>query len=345
MPIHNRENIGSTPDWAYGAKVLSALYSDMPNLLRMRNEFGATALILYCCPELTNSWCPSGTWEEVATFIKAAHNNSLKVVGYYDTTLVEAAFHAGHEAWTQRNADGMEQSYQPAHVQPRRHAYCFNSPWSARVQDIAGRYMRAGADGVFLDNPNYYEFAGKACFCAFCQKKFRQESGKDLKVADDQERIGFLKRSIQDHVLRVFDSICRAAGGRLQPALLCNSAGSIPTNCLATLGSCENVLFREMFPGGKEQGAALKEERAEFPDKPLWVILTEGSGAKSWASDIDLAAMEFDAILEEISSIGASPMVWSTIPSQDPLRPGFTEHSIFVHPQLADVVKKHFLKH
>lgn len=344
MNAVDRDSVGQAPAWAYGARILSALSSDMPNLKRMRDEFGATAVLLYCCPETTNAWCPAGTWKEVEAFIKEAHRAGLKVVCYYDTTLAEESFHSGHEAWTQRNAEGLEQSYQPAHVKPRRHAYCFNSPWSGRVQEIASRYVRTGADGVFLDNPCYYEFVGKSCFCAFCQERFRKESGKELKLAGDQERVEFLKRSIQGHVLRVYDAIRLAAGAGSAPVLTCNSSSSLPTNCLATLGSCENVLFREMFPGAPEQGASLEKERAEFSGKPLWVILTEESGARRWVADLDLAAREFDGILEEIFSIGASPMVWSTIPSQDPSRPGFTEHSIFGHPRLAGAVKRHFLK-
>ena len=344
MSTPDKKNVGPAPAWAYGAKILSALYSDKPNLERMRHEFGATAVLLYHCPETTNAWCPSGTWKEVEDFITEAHHSGLKILCYYDTTNTEESFHPGHEDWTQRNADGVAQSYHPAHVKPLRYCHCFNSPWSERVQDIASHYMRAGADGVFLDNPCYYEFVGKSCFCPRCQEKFRKESGKDLRLADDRERVGFLKRSIQEHVLRVFDAQRRAVEGRLQPALACNSSGHLPTNCLATLGHCENVLFREMFPGQEGQALSLKRERAEFPDKPLWVILTE-SGVSKWASDIDLAAKEFDAILAEISSIGAAPMAWSTIPSQDPLMPGFTEHSIFNRPQLADVIKKHFLAH
>jgi len=77
-------------------------------------------------------------------------------------------------------------------------------------------------------------------------------------------------------------------------------------------------------------------------DKPLWVILTEESGSKLWTTSAARAAKEFDELLGMVCQLGLCPMVWATIPSQDPLHPGFTEVSIYNQPELAKVVARHF---
>lgn len=347
--VSNTVYIGEAPGWTENARVFSALYGDIPNLGRARKEFGATAVLLYCCPEITNAWCPGGTWKQVEEFIMAAHENGLHVICYYDTTLAEESFYPGHESWTQRNERGEPLHYQPAHVKPVRYAYCFNSPWSDRVQEIAGHYVEAGADGVFLDNPCYYsseiisQFAGRSCFCSHCQEQFRQYANKDIFSASDGERIEWLKKSIQNHVVRVYEAMLPPAHGR-SPVITCNSAGSSPTNRLSTLGPYENVLFRELFPGNPNLIDELKKERSRFPGKPLWAILTEASGSKNWTTDVDAAVSEFDGILKAVSDTDICPMIWSTIPSQDPVAPGFTDISIYTNPRFADVVKKYFLK-
>lgn len=336
-------DIKDAPKWAYEARILSALYKDISNLERTRREFGANTILLYCCPEITNTWCPSGTWEQVEEFIQSAHKNDLRVICYYDTTLTEESFYQGHEGWTQRNERNEPQHYQPNHVKPHRYAYCYNSPWSERVQEIARHYVSVGADGVFLDNPCYYVFTGKSCFCTYCQQQFRQYTGKNLFSISDQERTEWLKKSIQNHIQRVYKAMISVGHDR-SLVITANTIGNAPTRCLATLGPYENVLFREISPGNQNIVTALEQERSSFLEKPLWVILTEHSGSKGWAMDVEVAARELDEILHSIFAINACPMVWSTIPSQDPDKPGFTNVSIYTNSHLANVVKKHFLK-
>ena len=331
------------PEWAKNARILSAVYEDIAFLKRTREEFGATVVLLYCSPEVTNGWCPRGTWIHVKDFIQEAHKNGLKVICYYDTTLVEESFYseADHANWVQKNEHGAPQHYQPAHIIPQRYAYCFNSPWSDHVIGIVKRYFASGADGIFLDNPQYYSFTGKTCFCDYCKERFKKETGRSILFASDDARTDWLSQCISEHVFRINSSIEYVSEGS-SLVITCNTSGSDPTRSLSTLGQSENVLFCEIVTGEKGAIDKLNKDRKMFLNKPLWVILTEPPGSQKWSKDINAATKDIDSLLGTVFNINACPMVWSDIPSQDPDKPGFTGLSIYREPVLAEVVKKYF---
>lgn len=86
----------------------------------------------------------------------------------------------------------------------------------------------------------------------------------------------------------------------------------------------------------------IRRDRAAFEDKPLWVILTEHAGQQDgWCTDVEGAANSLRRMLRQVTQAGACPMVWSTIPSQDPWAPGFTDVSVYNEPTLADVLRCH----
>ncbi len=337
-------DIEPAPTWAHGARILSAVYDDVPWLERAAGEFGASVLLLYCAPETTNGWCPVGTWDQVAHFIAQARGVGLHVVCYYDTTWTEACFHpSGPDDTCQRTPGGEPQTYRPPHVWQLRYAHCFNTAWSARVAAIAARYVTVGADGVFLDNPNYYTWRGPGCFCETCRSRFAQETGLDLDTAAEETRIAWHQDSLCRHVERVYRSMRAAAPDGRGLVITCNTANpKLPMQRLDSLGRAENVVFRETFPGHPDPRHALRQDAAVWPDKPLWVILTEGGGSQAWRRDVSLAVAQFDTMLEHILAVQACPMVWSSIPSQDPNRPGFALTSIYSHPALGEVVARRF---
>jgi len=331
------------PSWAHKARILSAQYQDVPNLSRAREEFGASVMLLYCCPETTNGWCPAGTWDQIAFFIQHAHAHGLKVVCYYDTTTTEESFLSPERReWVQTTVEGKPCSFNRRHVWHLRYAFCFNSPWSQHVARIARRYVASGADGIFLDNPQYYSFTGTTCFCKFCRQGFKQETGQDLPQAEEAVRIAWHQKSLREHVKRVYAAASEAAPSK-QLVITCNTSNpALPMQRLDSLGRAENVIFRETFSGQKNAREGLRADAAVFPKKPLWVILTEGSGSKGWTSNVQTAVTQCDKLLGEVIELGLSPMVWATIPSQDPLNPGFTQTSIYNQPDLGKVVAKHF---
>jgi len=242
----------------------------------------------------------------------------------------------------QTTVDGKACQFNRRHVWHLRYAFCYNSPWSQHVARIARRYAAAGADGIFLDNPQYYSFVGTTCFCKFCRQAFKQETEQELAKADEAVRIAFHQKSLREHVKRVYAAASEAAPAK-QMVMTCNTSNpALPMQRLDSLGQAENVIFRETFAGQKNAKEHLRRDAAVFPRKPLWVILTEGSGAKGWTGNVPRAAAQYDECLGNIMELGLCPMVWATIPSQDPLNPGFTQDSIYNQPELAKVVAKHF---
>jgi len=332
----------AAPAWAHKARILSAVYEDVPNLKRAREEFGATVMLLYCCPETTNGWCPAGTWDQIAFFIRHAHDNGLKVVCYYDTTTTEESFlNQERREWVQTTVEGKPCTFNRPHVWQLRYAFCYNTPWSQHVARIARRYVASGADGIFLDNPQYYSFTGTTCFCKCCRQAFTQETGQDLSKAEEAVRIAFHQKSLREHVKRVYAAASEAAPSK-QLVITCNtSSPTLPMQRLDSLGRAENVIFRETGVSKKSR-EKLQADAAVFPKKPLWVILTEHSGSKVWINNVSTAATQLDGLLSAVIELGLCPMVWATIPSQDPLHPGFTQSSIYNRPELGKVVAKHF---
>lgn len=334
------------PEWARKARILSAEYRDVPNLARAREEFRATVMLLYCCPETTNGWCPAGTWDQIAFFIEKAHAQNLKVVCYYDTTTTEESFlSSGRRGWIQTTLNGKPCQFHRPHVWHLRYAFCYNTPWSQHVASIARRYAELGADGIFLDNPQYYPDVGTTCFCNYCRQAFKRETGQDLQRADEAVRIAFHQKSLREHVKRVYAAASEAAPGK-QLVITCNTSNpALPMQRLDSLGLAENVIFRETFPGHKNARRGLLADAAVFPKKPLWVILTSAGllvKSKKRIIDVPTAIEQTDKLLAEIIELGLCPMVWATLPSEDPLNPGFTQTSIYNQPELAKVVAKHF---
>lgn len=328
------------PKWAERAKILSAIYDDIPYLKQARDEFGATTLILYHSPEITNGWCPRGTWQEVEEFIEKAHHLGLKVICYYDTTLVEESFfNAGHKDWVQRNEFGEPQHYQPEHIRQHRYALCFNSPWSEYVCEIAVGYMKRGADGIFLDNPDYYNFTGKSCFCPYCREKFVKEKGKDIFSVNEEERISWLGKCFVEHLQRVYEAIF-SVSYRGSFVFTCNISGNTPVRNVNLISPYVNVIFRELSPLNRDEWEQLKNEKVIVENKPIWIILTEGIKGH-WVTPED-AAKDIEKLCKVVKSINACPMIWSTLPTFDPDRPPFGNISIYNSPSLGNVVKKCF---
>jgi len=325
------------PAWAASARILSATCEDMDRLADVRNRFGATVVLLYGVGQTSNGWCPRASYERIGQFIARAHDNDLKVVCYFDTTLAEEEFFKdAHCEWAQRDEAGQPIHYQPTHIRQHRYAFCFNSPWSEYVQRAAARYAELGADGVFLDNPDYYTFGGKkSCFCSYCQERFKKETGADIFQVPEGARVKWLGKCLGEHIGRVREAMTRAAPAR-PVVVTANVCGDGPIRSMRVLGPYLNVLFREAGGAGPHLRKRLERDRDEGSGKPLWVVLT-----MEWRSPAETARVLAEQI-EDVLAVGACPMVWATLPSWDPKRPGFSEISIYSEPLLAGVVERFF---
>jgi len=329
--------IAPAPAWAASARVLSATCDDIGRLADTKDRFGATVVLLYAVGQTSNGWCPEASYERIGEFITRAHETELKVVCYFDTTLAEEKFFQGaHCEWAQQDQSGKPIHYQPKHIRQQRYAFCFNSPWSKYVASAASRYAQLGADGVFLDNPDYYTFGGKkSCFCANCQRCFKEETGGHIFAVTDDTRLKWLGKCLGEHISRVHGAMGKATPDR-PLVVTANICGAGPIRNMRVLGPYLNVLFREVG-GGAELRKTLEADLRACSGKPLWVIMTTPWG------DPPETARSLAAQLEDVLGSGACPMVWATLPSWNPERPGFGETSIYSESLLGDVVKKFYL--
>ena len=117
-------NIGLAPLWAHSARILGVRYDELDRLREFAESYAASVVILYLVPEMSNGWCPQGTYAEIADFVEEAHRWGLKVLGYFDSSTADEAFYTGvHQDWVQRNSAGKPQYYRPRHISQGRHCY------------------------------------------------------------------------------------------------------------------------------------------------------------------------------------------------------------------------------
>ncbi|MBN1343360.1 MAG: hypothetical protein JXQ73_11805 [Phycisphaerae bacterium] len=325
------------PQWARGARVLGVRYEDISRLEELRKAYHASVLILYHVPEVSNGWCPQGTWEEVEKFVKAAHDHGFKVMGYLDGTYAEEKFHTGeHKDWVQRNRKGEPEHYQPEHIRQHRYCYCFNGPWHDRWVRIAEREAKIGMDGMFVDNPDYMAKCGESCFCSHCQRRFRQEKGGDLFTAPDEVRRNWLSQCLGWHVRDVYNALKRTRPDK-EFAITSNTCGPSRHRSMGVLGPNENVLFREASGRHPDCRAMVERDQFDGGRKPLWFILTTG---KKWTPE---TGRLYECLLASVVSAGGCPMVWAHNYSDDPNRPGFsTTDTIFAHAEVGRAVAECF---
>ena len=90
-----------------------------------------------------------------------------------------------HSDWAQVNRDGEiillehvpfnERDYEPEWPQ-----LCINSPFINHVKKEIIEALELGVDGVFLDSFRYQPDVERACYCKWCNEKFKQEYGYDM---------------------------------------------------------------------------------------------------------------------------------------------------------------------
>jgi len=327
----------TTPEWAKGARILGVTYGDLSRLETLRKTYHASVLILYHVPEVSNGWCPQGTWQEVEAFVAEAHRHGFKVLGYFDGTYAEEKFHTGeHKDWVQRNRQGNPQHYQPKHIPQHRYCYCFNSPWHDRWVRIAEREAKLGMDGMFVDNPDYMDKCGESCFCPHCQRRFREETGCDLFKGNDEVRRNWLSRCLSWHVRDVHSALSRARPDK-QFVVTSNTCGASRHRTMRVLGRNENVLFRESGSTRQDFRAMVERDQFDGGHKPLWFILTTG---KEWT---EATGRLYESLIASVVAAGGCPMVWAHNYSDDAKQPGFSKtDTIFKSAEVGRAVADYF---
>jgi hypothetical protein len=126
--------------------------------------------------------------------VAEARKRGIKVVAMVGHTTNPELF-ALHPDWAQRDKDGrvihMDTNPASESGELRWPLMCLNSPFLEHVLKEVEEVLRYGVDGVFLDSFRYMPDLEKACFCEYCRKAYREETGEDLPVADDWGSLKF----------------------------------------------------------------------------------------------------------------------------------------------------------
>jgi len=102
--------------------------------------------------------------------IDEAHKSGEKIIAYSRHMEDEAAA-AAHPDWVCVDARGKPLS-------SRRGKYlCFNSPYADFVQTRLLELVERGADGFYFDEAHQPK---QGCWCRYCKKRFRKETGLEL---------------------------------------------------------------------------------------------------------------------------------------------------------------------
>ncbi len=116
--------------------------------------------------------------------LEEARDRGIKVVVMIGHT-ANKYLYSIHSDWAQVNRDGEiillehvpfhEEDYEPEWPQ-----LCINSPFINHVKKEILEALEIGVDGVFLDSFRYQPDIERACYCKWCNEKFRREHGYDM---------------------------------------------------------------------------------------------------------------------------------------------------------------------
>lgn len=331
------------PQWAKEARILTATCKDMDRLGEMAGVYGANVVFLYVVPEneVSNGWCPRGTYEEMDAFVREAHRHGLKVISYYDFSLASEDYCAGREDWVQRNPDGEPQHVLAAHIGKERYIFCPHSPWGDYVVEVARKRADLGVDGMFLDNPGFYtaRLGSETCYCRYCQAAFREQYGEDLFSIEEVQRLAWKGRSLGELMEKVY-RVLRSS--KQEVVVTCNVCGDREPRTVRTLGSYENVVFREVWEiesvNWKRLCSRLQEDLRISGGKPEWVVLPLGIGEpfEETAPGCKLA------IAAKVAG-GARPFIWAQEVSVDPTQTGLGVASIYTVPEVSETLRTYYL--
>lgn len=135
-------------------------------------------------------------------YLPAAHARGIHVLIYMNVHWAAKRYITENPDWVQRRVDGspLTGMYGGSGT-----SCCVNSPWRdwilALTDDMSRKYE---IDGIFLDGPCFYV---GTCYCASCQKLFRDKYGVDIRDVTDAKSPHW-----RDFIEFRYDSIARFVG-------------------------------------------------------------------------------------------------------------------------------------
>ena len=186
---------------------------------------------------------------EIKKLIQKCKDGGMKVVGYYSLIFNNWAAE-NHPSWEQHDANG--KSFRD-HGQ--RYGLCcpnnaeYRAFVKAQIDELANEFKNL--DGLFFDMP-YWEIT---CYCDACQKRFKEETGKELptvKDFNDEHWLRFVKAR-QDWMVD-FVRFVKAYTNKVMPGVTVEFNYAAVIGCDWLGGSTEGINAECEFTGGDLYG-------------------------------------------------------------------------------------------
>ncbi len=216
-----------------------------------------------------------GTSDPFGTLVAGCRKMGMHVVARTDPHAVREDVHAAHPDWIAHNADG----------QPRRHwanpelwVTCALGPYNFDLMDQVHREIvtKYKVDGIFS---NRWAQQGGDCYCANCQKNFKDATGMDLPRSNDRRDparrayVAWRKTRLTD-LWKKWDATVRAANP--DASFIPNGPPDLKTaGELAAIQFTDNQARRGVTPPWNN-GRRAKEYRSVMGRRPIGGIFSVG---------------------------------------------------------------------
>ncbi len=216
-----------------------------------------------------------GTSDPFGTLVAGCRKMGMHVVARTDPHAVRDEVHTAHPDWIAHNADG----------QPRRHwanpelwVSCALGPYNFDFMDQVHREIttKYKIDGIFS---NRWAPQGGDCYCANCQKNFKDATGMDLPRSNDRRDparrayVAWRKTRLTD-LWKKWDATVRAANP--DASFIPNGPPDLKTaGELAAIQFTDNQARRGVTPPWNN-GRRAKEYRSVMGRRPIGGIFSVG---------------------------------------------------------------------
>ncbi|HOV21157.1 MAG TPA: beta-galactosidase trimerization domain-containing protein [bacterium] len=117
-----------------------------------------------------------GDFDYIREYLPYAKKYGIKLVSYLNLHWFSYEFASKHYDWQQITYDGKIYG-EKYPLYGNGTTFCINSPFREWALKMMEEVMKTGIDGVFLDGPGIFP---ESCYCEYCRKKFKEETGHDL---------------------------------------------------------------------------------------------------------------------------------------------------------------------
>ena len=175
----------------YGTPLINTTSDDV---VKLAEDLGVDAIVIFARDAWGRAFYrgskvhpahPQMREDFVRNVIEKAHEKGMKVILMVGHTADQYYFFK-HTEWAQRNYKGeyIFLEHIPAEeerrIVPDWPQMCINSPFIDVIKEEVREAVSLGADMVFFDSFRFQPDIERACFCDYCRKKFKEDTGYEM---------------------------------------------------------------------------------------------------------------------------------------------------------------------